>query len=73
MITDRNEATIRKLIPMEKTFLPRLLVETWLELAENNRYPDAQEAANRNLNFSFDDINQAKTYIEKKLKYKLSV
>ena len=49
---------------MENNAFPRVLVETWLELSNNSRYPDAQKTANCNLVLSFDDINQAKVYAE---------
>lgn len=49
---------------MEKISPPLQLVETWLEIAGNDNFPDAQEIANRNLQLNFDNINQAKHYVE---------
>ncbi len=50
---------------MERKFPPRLLVETWLEIADNHHFPEAQDIASRNLCLSFDDVNHARIYVEK--------
>ena len=50
---------------MERKFPPTLLIETWLDIANNHCYPEAQEVAFRNLSLSFDDISQAELYVEK--------
>lgn len=43
---------------------PIILIYTWLDIAANDNYPEAQQMAFDKLNLYFDDYIDAEDYIE---------
>lgn len=41
-----------------------LLIETWVALAHNNKFPDAQKSIIEKINTIFDSIYEAELYLE---------
>lgn len=49
---------------MKLIFPSNLIIQTWLDIASYNKYPEAQDIAYQKLHQYFDDILQAELYIE---------
>ena len=49
---------------MNQTLPPSILIKTWVDIARNTEYPEAQEIASQNLYMFFNDISQAELYLE---------
>jgi len=50
---------------MTNQYAPILLIETWLELAKNNQFPEAQQAIIDKIKFAFGSVYEAELYLEK--------
>jgi len=50
---------------MNKQYPPTLLIETWLELAKNKKFPEAQQSVIEKINLTFGSISEAELYLEK--------
>lgn len=49
---------------MRKTNFPMLLLETWMELANNTRFPEVQQTVLHNITSVFGSVNAAELYLE---------
>ncbi len=50
---------------MENQNPPMLLLEIWIQLAQNDRFPEAQHFAIGRINTIFGSISEAELYLEK--------
>ncbi len=49
---------------MENEYPPVILVTTWLDIVSNDKFPEAQLKATRNLNYVFGNIKAAERYVD---------
>ena len=50
---------------MKKQYPPVLLIETWLELAQNNKFPEANQSIIDKINITLGSVYEAELYLEK--------
>jgi hypothetical protein len=43
-----------------------VIIQTWLDIYNCEKYPEAQEIADRKIHLYFDDVLQAELYLEMK-------